>query len=62
MTEKIERLLEDVKALLILQLTKLNVKSEEIGKVLGVDGSTIRHILVGTKRKQKKGGRNAKEE
>ena len=55
--EKTEKLLEDIRNLLIFQLTKSNVKSEEIGKVLGIDSSTIRHILAGTKHKKKKNGK-----
>lgn len=55
--DKLERLMEDVKSLLILQLVKSGLKSEEIGKCLGVDGSTIRHIIGGTKKKSKKNGK-----
>ncbi len=60
MTDKIEKLLEEIKSLIILQLSKSNIKSEEIGKVLGTDGSTIRHILAGTKHKRKKNEKTKK--
>ncbi|MBS3104191.1 hypothetical protein J4222_04470 [Candidatus Woesearchaeota archaeon] len=52
MTERVEKLLEQIKSLMILQMSKSNIKSEEIGKVLGTDGSNIRHILAGTKHKR----------
>jgi len=45
MNNKIEKLLENIKNLLILQLSKSEVKSEEIGKISGIDESSVRHIL-----------------
>ena len=45
MNDKTERLLEEIKNLLILQLSKSEVKSEEIGKISGIDESSVRHIL-----------------
>jgi len=61
MNDKTERLLEEIKNLLILQLSKSEVKSEEIGKILGIDGSSVRHILAGTKHKKKKNGKEKRE-
>ena len=37
--------LEDIRRLLILHFLKAGSKSEEIAMVLGVDGSTIRHLF-----------------
>jgi len=54
MIDKTEKLLEDIRNLLILQLTGTKVNSEEIGKVLGIDGSSVRHILAGTKHKKRR--------
>lgn len=54
MSDKTEKILEEIRNLLILQLTKSEVKSDEIGKVLGVDSSRIRQIVSGSKYKQKK--------
>ena len=52
--QKSEReLLEEIKALLIVTASKLGVKSEDMSKALGIDGSVIRHILAGTKYKKK---------
>ena len=47
MPDKTEKLLEDIRSLLILQLSKSGVKSEEIGKPLKVKGSQIRKICSG---------------
>jgi hypothetical protein len=47
MTDKSEKLLEDIRNLLILQLTRSGVTSEEIGKPLKVKGAQIRKICSG---------------
>lgn len=54
MSDKTEKLLENIRDLLILQLSKTKVTSEEIGKIIGMDSSSVRHILAGTKHKRKK--------
>ena len=54
MSDKTEKILEEIRNLIILQLTKSEVKSEEIGKILGIDSSSVRHIIAGTKYKKKK--------
>lgn len=54
MAEKTEKLLEEIKILLILQLFKSGVKPEEIGKVLGVGGSRIKNIIYGVGKKNDK--------
>jgi len=56
MVEKTEKLLEDIKSLLILQASKAGVSSEEIGKCLGVGGSRIRNILTGVGKMKEKNG------
>lgn len=52
MNDKTEKLLEEIRNLLVLQLTRSDVKSDEIGKILGIDSSSVRHILAGTKHKK----------
>ena len=52
MKEKIEKLLEDIRSLLILSLTKSGTTSEEIGKVLGVKGAQVRKIRSGLHKKR----------
>jgi Mn-dependent DtxR family transcriptional regulator len=54
MSDKTEKLLEDIRNLLVLHLSKAKVNSEEIGKIIGIDSSSVRHILAGTKHKRKK--------
>lgn len=54
MSEKIEKLLSEIKTLLILQLTRQGMTSEEIGKSLGVGGSMIRNIVTGASKKNGK--------
>lgn len=49
-----QKTLEQIRDLLIMQLSKSGVKSDEIGKTIGLDGSTVRHILAGTKAKRAK--------
>ncbi len=52
--EKSEReLLEDIKSLLILALSKSGFTSEQIGKSIGVKGSRIRNILSGVGKNKK---------
>lgn len=43
--QDIQGTLEEIKKLLILQLIMNGVTSGNIAKVLGVDSSTIRHII-----------------
>lgn len=50
---KIEKLLQEIKVLLVLLLSKKDVTNEEIGSVLGVSYKTIERILP-KKRKAKK--------
>lgn len=50
---KTEKLLQEIRALLILLLSKKDVTNEEIGSVLGVSYKTIERILP-KKRKAKK--------
>jgi len=54
MSDKTEKFLEDIRNLIILQLSKSKIGSEEIGKIIGIDASSVRHILAGTKHKRKK--------
>jgi len=51
---EIQKTLEQIRDLLIMQLSKSGSKSDDIGKTIGFDGSTIRHILAGTKSKRAK--------
>lgn len=46
--------LEAIKRLLILSLVKQGVKSDEIGRVLEVDSSTIRHLIPSRTKKSAK--------
>ena len=39
------KLLEDIKKLLILQLLADNVSDGSIAQILGIDSSTIRHLI-----------------
>ncbi|KKP60707.1 MAG: hypothetical protein UR54_C0009G0037 [Candidatus Roizmanbacteria bacterium GW2011_GWA2_34_18] len=39
------RLLEDIKKLLILQLLANGVSDRSIAQILGIDSSTIRHLV-----------------
>lgn len=39
------RLLEDIKKLLILQLLANGVSDKSIAQILGIDSSTIRHLV-----------------
>ena len=43
-TEELRRL-DDIRRLLMLQLLRDGATSAEIGKALGVDGSTVRHLI-----------------
>jgi len=45
--------LEAIKRLLILALLRDGVKSEDIGKTIGMDGSSIRHLIPVRKIKEK---------
>ena len=45
MDKKSIQLLEDIKKLLMLQLVMNGTTSEEIGKALGLDSSTVRHMI-----------------
>lgn len=56
MDQKIVELLQDIKRLLILQLTKGSspVSTEEIGSTLGVTGRAIRKIATTSKKPRKK--------
>lgn len=56
MDQKIVELLQDIKKLLILQLTKGGspVSPEEIGSTLGVTGRAIRNIATTSKRPRRK--------
>jgi predicted ArsR family transcriptional regulator len=47
MAEKTDKLLEDIRSLIILQLSQSGVTSEDIGKALGVKGAQIRKIRSG---------------
>ena len=48
-----DKLLEEIKRLLILQLTAANVSNEQIGAVLGVSYKTIERILPKKKKVKK---------
>lgn len=47
MRDKSEKLLEDIRNLLILQLNRSGLSSDEIGKPLNVKGAQIRKICSG---------------
>lgn len=49
-----DKLLEEIKRLLILQLTVTNVSNEQIGAVLGVSYKTIERILPKKKKAKKR--------
>jgi Mn-dependent DtxR family transcriptional regulator len=49
-----EKVLEDIKNLLILQLYKAGSTTNEIGAVLGVSSRTVERVLPGRKVKRKK--------
>lgn len=49
--------LEAIKRLLILILLKNKVTSQEIGRVLGVDSSAIRHMTPARKTRKKSKGK-----
>jgi DNA-binding NarL/FixJ family response regulator len=51
--EKTEKLLEEIKSLIVLQLAQAGVSNEDIGAVLGVSYKTVERILP-KKRKGKK--------
>ncbi len=52
--EKSEReLLEEIRNLLVLLISKSKTTSNEIGKCLGVGGSRIRNILTGVGKNKK---------
>jgi hypothetical protein len=56
--KKLDAMLKElvaIKKLLILVASKLEATSEDIGKVLDVDGSSIRHVLA--EKKKKKGSK-----
>ena len=59
--EKINKNLDAIKKLIILQLLTAGVTSETVGKSLGVDSSSIRH-MVSTKsnNKNRNSGKNGK--
>lgn len=53
--EKTEKLLEEIKKLLVLQLSANDVSKEDIGTVLGVSYKTVERMLPkATKKKAKK--------
>lgn len=55
--EKSEReLLEEIRSLLVLLVSKSGATSDEIGKCLGVGGSRIRNILTGVGKNKNKNG------
>lgn len=54
-TEKTEKLLEEIKRLMILQLANNNVPKEDIGVVLGVSYKTIERMLPKVGKKKKSG-------
>lgn len=45
MDEKVVKLLEDIKKLLILDLIRCNVQSKDIANTLGVDSATISRLV-----------------
>lgn len=51
--KSIEKLLEEIKGLLVLQLYKGNVSNEEIGKILGVSYKTIERMFPKRSKKKK---------
>lgn len=51
--EKTEKLLEEIKRLLILQLANSDVSKEDIGTVLGVSYKTVERMLPKTGKKKK---------
>jgi predicted transcriptional regulator len=52
MVNKVEKLLEDIRNLLILQLTKEKVTQAEVGKCLGVKNTRINNIILGVGKKK----------
>lgn len=53
MSDKTEKLLGDLKNLIVLQLYKSGVKPEEIGKTLGVGASRVKNIIYGVGKNDK---------
>ena len=45
MDKKTNQLLEDIKKLLILNAVLNGAKSQDIGNALGIDSSTVRHMI-----------------
>ncbi len=45
MDKKATKLLEEIKKLLMLQLVMNGANSEDIGNALGIDSSTVRHMI-----------------
>ena len=45
MDKKHTQLLDDIKKLLILQLLANGVSDKAVAKVLGIDSSTVRHLV-----------------
>lgn len=57
-TERSERqLLDDIRKLLMLLAIKAGATSDEIGRTLGLDSSTVRHLMAA---RVAKSGRRAK--
>lgn len=56
MDEKVIKLLEDLKKLIILQLVKggAPASTEEIGEALGITGRAVRNVATTSKRLRKK--------
>lgn len=52
--EKLIRVMDDIKNLLILNVSKSGATSAEIAKVIGVADSRVRQILTGNSGKRKK--------
>jgi len=48
-----------IKKLLILYLLKQGLTSEDLGKTLGIDSSTVRHMVSIKSKKSRRGKRNA---
>ncbi len=59
MDQKTNQLLEDIKKLLVLALTKQNVQGKRIADVLDVDPAIVSRILA-PREKQKKDKKNKK--
>ena len=52
--EKVEKTLEEIKKLIILQLYRDGATTQEIGKLLGVSYKTIERTLPAKKKEQRK--------